>query len=102
MFNEPIEITVVNPRRRWRSAPRHRGTCTTTDSAIVDQAFAELPGEVDDRRLDHSQAAVEDIVVRDEKALLGRIATEVASLNRRCTHLSEMLRKLDPPTTPRG
>jgi hypothetical protein len=96
MINEPIEIPAFTQIRRRRSAPRARGATLATASAVLDEAFAELPIEIGEcRRVDQSQS-VSEVIDQEQGDLLGHIATEVASLNRRCARLSELLHSLGP------
>jgi hypothetical protein len=82
-----------------RNAVPVRSEKLTTDSAAVDEAFAAFPLElVRDRRVDGPEIAGADASARHESSLVRNIATEVATLNRRCCQLSEILRVIGSPT----
>jgi hypothetical protein len=76
----------------------HGGRPTqNADSAVLDEAFAELPMEMSDQAPVDGGAQNLGDTKNSSENLLGHIAAEVAALNRRCAHLSDMLCRLEMP-----
>ncbi len=98
MTSEPIQIGVVKMSVGRRNAVPGQRPRLTQCSAVVDEAFAELPIELSrGRRVDEPKIARAARLAGEEGSLVRHIAIEVASLNRLCAHLSDMLRSIDLP-----
>jgi hypothetical protein len=97
MYSEPIEFTGLKRHHRSQAFVHGRRSRQTTDSAIVDEAFAALPLEMSDPV--HVKGEWPNIraAKNPSDGLFGHIAAEVAALNRRCADLSDMLCRLETP-----
>jgi hypothetical protein len=95
MFSEPIEYKGLKRHHRSRTLVHGLRTKQNADSAVVDEAFAELPLGMSDHAQVDAAAPNLNASKNSSDRLLCHIAAEVAALNQRCAHLSDMLCRLD-------
>jgi hypothetical protein len=96
MRSEPTEWTTLAKMRTTSRRPSERVAATHVHSTVLDEAFADLPADLTHgRRIDRPRPQEGGPEAPAERHFLGHIASEVASLNRRCEFLSDMLRQLD-------
>lgn len=104
MNREPIEVAVMDKQRVARRAMREkrsitgvpeRTSSTIFSADIVDEAFAKLPKNLTQHRVDRPTASEAEGAARPNRPLLGDLATEIAAINRRCEHLADLVRGLD-------